>query len=117
MIVNNLVLEWYIFYSRFAGECLTFIVPTMLAVAIIQSTVVACGKKPGDAGSDSENGANQECQKPPARDNPKIYRECRNNKDKYHSECCNADGNSSNAYHKECGTGDNKAVSCKDAKK
>ncbi|KAH2676553.1 hypothetical protein KXV51_003597 [Aspergillus fumigatus] len=51
----------------------------MPAAAIIWSTAAACGKKPGDAGSDSENGANWECQKPPARDNPEIYRECRNN--------------------------------------
>lgn len=86
MIMNNLVLEQYIFYSRFAGECLTFMVPTMLAAAIIWSIVVACGKKPGDTGSDSENRANQECQKPPARDNPEIYREHRNNKHECRSE-------------------------------
>jgi hypothetical protein len=86
MIVNNLVPEWYIFHSRFAGECLTFAVPTMPAAAIIWSTAAACGKKPGDAGSDSENGANWECQKPPARDNPEIYRECRNNKYECRSE-------------------------------
>lgn len=35
MIMNNLVLEWYIFHSRFAGEYLTFAVPIMPAVAII----------------------------------------------------------------------------------
>lgn len=56
--MNNLVLEWYIFHSRFAGECLTFAVPTMLVAAIIWSIAAACGKKPGDAGSDSENRAN-----------------------------------------------------------
>lgn len=60
MIMNNLVPEWYIFHSRFAGECLTFAVPTMLVAAIIWSTAAACGKKPGDAGSDSKNRANRE---------------------------------------------------------
>jgi hypothetical protein len=92
-------------------------IPTTLAAAVIWSTAATYGKKPGDEGSNSENGANQECQKPTTSDDPEIYRERRNDKHECRSECCNADSNSSDARHEECGTGDSKAVSYKHAEK